>query len=191
MSDLPEIRVADDDRERAVVELREHAVAGRLTLEEFSERVDQAYAARTRGELDVVLRELPSAPLTPARTRRFGLSLMSGLNWRGRWRMPESSTIVAVMGGANIDLRGAQIESPEVTLTVWAIMGGANVTLPPNVEAEVSGFALLGGNNDQTRNPPHPAARVRIRAYSLMGGVNVRTAWSALARPDAVGMVKP
>ena len=45
MSDLPEIRVADADRERAVVALREHAVAGRLTLEEFGERVDQAYAA--------------------------------------------------------------------------------------------------------------------------------------------------
>jgi len=74
---------------------------------------------------------------------------------------------------------------------VWAIMGGANVTLPPNVEAEVSGFALMGGNNDQTRNPPHPAARVRIRAYSLMGGVNVRTARSALPRPDAAGIVEP
>ena len=88
MSDLPEIRVADDERERTVTELREHAVAGRLTLEEFSERVDQAYAARTRKELDVVLRELPTAPLTPARTRRFGLSVMGGMNWRGRWRCP-------------------------------------------------------------------------------------------------------
>jgi hypothetical protein len=180
VSDLPELRVADADRERAVVELREHAVAGRLTLEEFSERVDQAYAARTRAELDVVLRELPAAPATPARTRRFGVSVMSGLHWRGRWRMPEQSTVVALMGGANVDLRGAQIEAPEVTLRAWAIMGGVNVTLPPNVEADVGGFAFMGGNNDQTRNPPHPAARVRIRAYSLMGGVNVRTARSAL-----------
>jgi uncharacterized protein DUF1707 len=191
VSDLPEIRVADDDRERAIVELREHAVAGRLTLEEFSERVDQAYAARTRGELDVVLRELPSAPLTPARTRRFGVSVMSGLNWRGRWRMPERSTVVCLMGGANVDLRGAQIEAPEVTLRAWAIMGGVNVTLPPNVEADVGGFALMGGSNDQTTNPPHAAARVRIRAYALMGGVNVRTARSALPRPDSAGMVEP
>jgi Domain of unknown function (DUF1707) len=176
VSELPELRVADADRERAVVELREHAVAGRLTLEEFSERVDQAYAARTRGELDVVLRELPPAPTTPARTRGFGLSVLGGLEWRGRWRMPERSTVVAVLGGADVDLRSAQIEAPEVTIRAWAIMGGVNVTLPPNVEAEVGGFAFLGGNNDDTRNPPHPAALVRIRAYSLMGGVNVRTA---------------
>jgi hypothetical protein len=191
VSDLPEIRVADDERERAVLDLREHAVAGRLTLEEFSERVDQAYAARTRGELDLVLRELPAAPLTPARTRRFGLAVMGGTNWRGRLRLPEHSTIVAIMGGANIDLRRAHIEAPEVTITAWAIMGGVNVTLPPNVEADVSGFSLMGGRNDHTRTPAHPAAVVRIRAYSLMGGFNVRSARSALPEGRATGMVEP
>jgi hypothetical protein len=180
VSDLPEIRVADADRERAVVDLREHAVAGRLTLEEFGERVDQAYAARTRGELDVVLRELPTAPVTTARTRRFGLAVMGGFSWRGRLRLPERSTIVAFMGGANIDLRNASIEAPEVTLRAWAIMGGVNVTIPPNIEADLSGFSLMGGRNDETRTPSHPAALIRIRAYSLMGGVNVKTARSAL-----------
>jgi hypothetical protein len=180
VSDLPDLRVSDDDRDRSVTELREHAVAGRLTLEEFSERVDQAYAARTRKELDLVLHELPPAPVEPARTRRFGLSVMGGMNWRGRWRIPESSTIVTLMGGANVDLRGALIETPEVTLRVFALMGGVNLTLPPNVEADVGGFALLGGQNEQTQTPRNPAARVRVRAYSLMGGVNVRTARSAL-----------
>ena len=191
MSDLPDIRVADADRERAIVELREHAVAGRLTLEEFGDRVDHAYAARTRGELDVVLRELPSVPTTTARTRRFGLAVMGGINWRGRLRLPEQSTIVAFMGGANIDLRQANIEAPEVTLRAWAIMGGVNVIIPPNVEAELDGFSLMGGRNDETTPPPHPAARIQIRAYTLMGGVNVRTARSALPERDAAGMVEP
>jgi hypothetical protein len=191
VSDLPEVRVADADRERAVVELREHAVAGRLTLEEFGERVDQAYAARTRGELDVVLRELPSAPLPTTGTRRFGLAVMGGISWRGRLRLPEQSTIVAFMGGANIDLRSASIEAPEVTLRAWAIMGGVNVIIPPNVEADLDGFSLMGGRNDETKSPPHPAARIRIRAYTLMGGVNVRTARSELPERGAAGMVEP
>ncbi len=95
------------------------------------------------------------------------------------------------MGGANIDLRRAQIEAPEVTITALAIMGGISVTLPPNVEADVSGFSLMGGRNDQTSTPAHAAALVRIRAYSLMGGVNVRTARTALAKGDAAGMVEP
>lgn len=191
MSDLPEIRVADDDRERAVVDLREHAVAGRLTLEEFSTRVDQAYAARTRGELELVLRELPATPPAPARRRRFGVALMGGIQWRGRLRLPERSTIVAIMGGADIDLRRAHIEAAEVTITAWAIMGGVNVTLPPNVEADVNGFSLMGGRSDRTQPPAHPAALVRINAYSLMGGVNVRTARSAPPKGDAAGKVEP
>ena len=70
-------------------------------------------------------------------------------------------------------------------------MGGVNVTLPPNVDADVSGFSLMGGRNDHTRTPVHPAAVVRIRAYSLMGGVNVRTARSAPPEGRATGMVEP
>ena len=139
MSDLPDLRVSDDERDRAVTELREHAVAGRLTLEEFSDRVDQAYAARSRKELDLVQADLPAAPLAPPRARRFGLAVMGGFNWRGRLHLPERSTVVAVMGGANIDLRTAYIEAPVVTLTTWAIMGGVNVTLPPNVDARGRG----------------------------------------------------
>ena len=39
--------------------LREHVVEGRLTLDEFSERVGLALEARTRGELDAVMADLP------------------------------------------------------------------------------------------------------------------------------------
>jgi hypothetical protein len=56
------LRVSDADREAAVLALREHFFAGRLDVEEFTERVDQAYAARTRADLDAVGRELPAAP---------------------------------------------------------------------------------------------------------------------------------
>ena len=67
-SDLPAVRVSDAERDRAALELREHAVAGRLTLEELSERLDEVYAARTTEELALVERELPPLP-TSARRR--------------------------------------------------------------------------------------------------------------------------
>ena len=50
MSDL-ELRASDAEREGEVVRLREACAEGRLTLQEFSERVEEAYAARTRAEL--------------------------------------------------------------------------------------------------------------------------------------------
>lgn len=55
----PEMRAGDADRERLVEQLREHHAAGRLTLDEFEERMTQAYAAKTYGDLRTLTRDLP------------------------------------------------------------------------------------------------------------------------------------
>jgi hypothetical protein len=52
-------RASDADRERAAAALGEHYAAGRLTLEEFRERLDQVYAAKTLGQLDELMADLP------------------------------------------------------------------------------------------------------------------------------------
>jgi hypothetical protein len=57
------IRASDAERDAVIEMLRRHTADGRLTMAEFEERVAEALAARTRGDLDPVLRELP--PLQP------------------------------------------------------------------------------------------------------------------------------
>jgi hypothetical protein len=81
----PELRAGTADRQRVVDELQRHYVDGRLTADELGERVSQATAARTFGELQTVLADLPpldgfaapSAPDRPARptwpTSQWGL----------------------------------------------------------------------------------------------------------------------
>jgi hypothetical protein len=59
----PNIRVSDADRDRTAALLREHFTAGRLAEEEFNERLDRVYAARTIGELDPLLADLPTIDL--------------------------------------------------------------------------------------------------------------------------------
>jgi hypothetical protein len=56
-----EMRVSDAEREATAAELREHYASGRLTLDELNERIDKALAAKTRGDLDALMRDLPSA----------------------------------------------------------------------------------------------------------------------------------
>lgn len=51
--------VSDDDRERVVAILREQAAEGRLDMEEFGGRLDEAYAAVTMTDLEHALRDLP------------------------------------------------------------------------------------------------------------------------------------
>jgi hypothetical protein len=59
----PNIRASDSDRDRAASLLREHHAAGRLTPQEFSERLDRAFAAKTVGEIDGLLADLPTIDL--------------------------------------------------------------------------------------------------------------------------------
>ena len=65
----PSIRASHADREKVVAALRQHTREGRLTLDEFEERVGEVYAARTLGDLDLALRELP-APVARQRRER-------------------------------------------------------------------------------------------------------------------------
>ncbi len=59
----PRIRASDADRDRVTALLREHHAAGRLTAEEFHERMEQALDAKTLGELDELLADLPAIDL--------------------------------------------------------------------------------------------------------------------------------
>jgi hypothetical protein len=76
------LRASDADRERVAVSLRDHAVAGRLTTEELDARTGRAFAARTLGELDALLTDLPRERRqgsTPARA--VALLLAEGILW--------------------------------------------------------------------------------------------------------------
>ena len=76
------LRVGDADREAAAAQLRDHFADGRLTHEELNERLDQAFAAKTKADLNTVMRDLPhvSRPFTDAPT---------GAAWQGQaWPGP-------------------------------------------------------------------------------------------------------
>jgi Domain of unknown function (DUF1707) len=68
MSDPSSLRVADADRERLADELREHMLAGRLTPEEFEERLDTTYKAKTQSDLDALHVDLPISPAAVQRS---------------------------------------------------------------------------------------------------------------------------
>jgi hypothetical protein len=68
MADVPHLRVSDQDREQAASAIREHYAAGRLDSTELEERVQAAYSARTRSELDALSADLPALPSKPPTT---------------------------------------------------------------------------------------------------------------------------
>lgn len=77
-----DVRVSDQQRERAAIELREHFAAGRLTQDEFDERVQQAYGARTEQQLRALLADLPRLPASPQEQKAAMVARRSQLQRR-------------------------------------------------------------------------------------------------------------
>ena len=64
MATNPGIRASDADRDKIVTALRENLAEGRLTTEEFDERLDKALAAKTQGELEGLMADLPGTGIS-------------------------------------------------------------------------------------------------------------------------------
>jgi hypothetical protein len=79
------VRVGDADREAIAAQLREHYADGRLTLDELNERLDQTFAAKTRDDLNVVMRDLPhvARPMTGIPASGFSNTAWQGPAWPG------------------------------------------------------------------------------------------------------------
>ncbi len=182
---VPGIRASDSEREQVVQRLSEQASLGRLTLAELEERIGLAYDATTRAELARLTADLPdvasrstvsSEPgVSRRKPTRWVVSLMGGVEKKGRWRIGDQLMTLTVMGGNDIDLRHAEIDSDDVTIIAVAVMGGMSIYVPETVDVEVGGFAVMGGNGERgSSRPPRPGGpRIRILAYSLMGGIDV------------------
>ena len=86
MSDQ-DLRISDAEREQAAAELGEQYAQGRLTMEEHADRLDRVWAARTRGELQPIFRDLPgrygqAPPAYPAGATRMSGRRPGGPPWR-------------------------------------------------------------------------------------------------------------
>ena len=66
MANDPDLRAGDEDRDRTITLIREAYAEGRLDGDEFQERMGQAQQARTFGELDALVRDLPTRSIPPA-----------------------------------------------------------------------------------------------------------------------------
>jgi len=124
------IRVGDADRDATATQLREHYAAGRLTLDELNERLEQTFAARTGTDLNAVMRDLP--PLGGAWARAGGPTADSSLgapllrNDRGQWDQGQWDQGQWDQGGRRHGYSVLGTLVP-VMLAIWALLllGGA------------------------------------------------------------------
>jgi class 3 adenylate cyclase len=105
------------------------------------------------------------------------VAVMSGAKAKGRWRVGDHTTAIAVMGGCVLDLRQAEIYGSEAVINAFAIMGGIDIIVPEGIDVELAGFAVMGGRNMRIRDVPiiPGSPRIVIRAFPIMGGVEIKS----------------
>src|SRR5580692_3758885 len=141
--DDPSLRISDADREQAIISLREHLLAGRLTLEEFSERVEATLRARFGAELAQVSKDLPVVAVPPGHSghkpARVTAALLAHTVRRGRLRLRGWTVAASAAGDLDLDLREATIDHPKTVITVIAVFGNVDLYVPEGVDVDVNG----------------------------------------------------
>jgi len=101
--------------------------------------------------------------------------LFSGAEINSQSKNFQGGSVTAIFGGAEIDLREANIvDGAAIDLTT--IMGGAEIKLPKNVQVEMSGVPILGGWEDTTRvrEENGEAVKLKVNCLTILGGVEIR-----------------
>lgn len=204
-----ELRVSDAEREH-VGQLLQRAVGlGMLSLGEFTERMDTALAAKTRGELNAVLIDLPGVRLvgqpaappstfvnsSPAFTRQAPAangagtvirSRLSGVSRRGPWQVPPTLHLNNWLSGVTLDFTEAIMSTQVVELRVDDFAGSITLIVPAEATVDLNGLELIGSsvNNKVRTGPPigplHLVVHGKIRFGSVTAKHPLMAQWRRL-----------
>lgn len=186
-----DLAVTDVDKQQVVQLLQTAHDDGRLTPEELLTRQAQAQRAETFDDLIPLTRDLvpldqprtftlstspdSAVPETGDGTSESIVAVFSGSSRKGNWLVPKSLNILAVFGGAELDLTSATFEDNVCEITVFCAFGGAEVTVPDHARVVNRAAGGLFGGMDITYpddiDPQAPT--IIIKGFAFFGGASV------------------
>jgi Domain of unknown function (DUF1707) len=180
----PSMRASDQERDATVQRLQVAFAEGRLTDGEFDERMRSALAARTHGDLDTLLTDLPAAtapvapraagPVSGPKPGKWAVAYKRGIRHAGRWRVPGTFRTLVYKGSGELDLRAAELTEPVTTIVAVAYKSDIEIIVPPGVRVEVNGLGVTR-DEDWAGELAADAPVVHIRAIAYKGLVETRT----------------
>ncbi|MFI9647153.1 DUF1707 domain-containing protein [Streptomyces sp. NPDC052040] len=189
-----ELRASDADRDRIADMLRDALAEGRLTADEHAERVEGVLNAKTVGELEVFVRDLPAAhpgrpapaytsaphrpagsgPLPPVAEESV-VAVFSSSVRRGRWRAGRHLRVYSVFGSVTIDLSEAIFEYQQVVIKAVSVFGDVQIRVPENVSLRGTGGGILGNFEVRALDSAEPQAPVvQVDGWAVLGNVEAR-----------------
>jgi len=175
-----DLRASDSDRERVIAMLAEALADGRLSHDEYSERMPLALTARTLGELAALTRDLAAPEHQPLQLDGGHpvTALFTGAHRRGRWVVPSTMTCVSAFGDVVLDLSEAILQERHVVLNVYAVFGRLRLIVPSGVEVVMNGTSILGRQRGATAKRVPTSSEIpviEVRGYFAASEVIART----------------
>ncbi|MFE3325165.1 DUF1707 domain-containing protein [Streptomyces sp. NPDC059176] len=181
------LRASDADRDRIADILREALAEGRLDAEEHADRIDSVYRAKTVGELEPLVRDLPAVrsaheqdpyargaedPGAPADRL---VAIFSASTRKGRWRVGPRTTAFALFGNVEIDLTEAMFGQRLTVINATSVFGSVEVRVPENISMRGGGTGVFGNFEVRTLEAVDPEAPVVVvNGYSVFGNVEAK-----------------
>jgi hypothetical protein len=179
------------EREHAVQVLCRLYAQDHLTTEELESRLEAAYRATSLAELQALTPGLPAdvnAGSQPAhavyqpshdavvRAESRILCVFAQKRKRGEWEPGTHTSVDAVFGSVELDLREARIAPGLTTLEINAVFAEVTVIVPPGLQVECDGNAIMGEFADKVfEGASGPGtASVRIGGTAVFSSVNVK-----------------
>jgi hypothetical protein len=179
-------------REETIDQLVANYGHGRLSLDAFERRLDQALEARSNTALCALtedLEPLVDRAFEEAKERRFPpapaeprdgetdviVNVFSGTKRKGPWAVPRRLSTVNVFGGADLDFSEALLSSETTRIRVFCVFGGVNIYVSERIRTVSKVLCVFGGVDD--RAPPVSEANAPtliIEGFALFGGVKVK-----------------
>lgn len=188
------LRASDADRDRTADILREALAEGRLTAEEHGERIDGVYRAKTMGELEPLVSDLPAASgaahptvmpepvpsrpsdgVVPPVADENLVAVFSSSVRKGRWRVSRRTHAYAIFGNVEIDLSEAIFEQRQVVIKAVSIFGNVEIRVPENISLRGNGTGVLGNFEvDTLDSAERDAPVVFVDGFAVLGNIEAK-----------------
>jgi hypothetical protein len=166
---------------------------GKLSLEAFERRLDQAIDAKSADALVALTSDLElqvdrqyaqqkraefgirTEPVPYAGDTGWMVHIFSGGNRRGAWTVPREINVINIFGGAEIDFSEARFTSPVTHIKVLMLFGGATFYVNENINTQAQAICLFGGLDNRGPSNPDPSMpTVIVEGLVLFGGVGIK-----------------
>src|SRR6201992_294274 len=189
--DMATLRVSDADRNGTMRRLHNAVALGLIDIDEFEQRSSQVSYARTHGELDVLVGDLPGpgAIVTSAADRVELRGWAGSLKRHGEWTVPTRLALVRRMGSVELDLVKARFAGPVVVIELDMRFGSVEIRLPHGARASIGDVAVYGGGASARRKiaPAEGTPHVVLTGRVVCGSVKVKGRRPSLVRRRGPG----